>query len=232
MSIDRRNEFTKARINEMIIIGLASQKGGVGKSSLSRALATHYAGKGLTVKIADLDVNQSTSYQWQQRRLQAGIEPVISVECFGSVAQAMKQGNQYDVMIFDGAPQANKTTWQVAEIGDLIIIPTGLSVDDLQPSVILANSLNAAKIPVSKIAFALCRTGDSKSEYVEAQEYLSSTPYHLLQGHIQEKTAFRRAQDAGRSMIECQYQKPREQAKALVSVIDSRINELTKARIN
>ena len=216
----------------MLIIGLVSQKGGVGKSSISRALATHYASKGLAVKISDLDINQSTSYQWQQRRLQSELEPVVSVECFGSVQQAMKQGGQYDVLIFDGAPQANKATQQIAEIADLIIIPTGLSVDDLQPSVILANSLKAAKIPARKITFVLCRTGDSKSEYSEAQQYLESTPYHLIEGQIQEKTAFRRAQDAGRSMIECQYQKPREQAQAMVTAIDCHINELTKARIN
>lgn len=216
----------------MIIIGLVSQKGGVGKSSIARALATHYSGKGLTVKIADLDVNQSTSYQWQQRRLQAEIEPVVSVECFGSVAQAMKQSSQYDVIIFDGAPQANKSTHEIAKLADLVILPTGLSIDDLQPSVILANSLKAEKIQVKKIAFALCRTGDSKNELSEAREYLQSTPYHLIDGQIQEKTAFRRAQDSGKSMTECQYQKPREQAQALVSAIDSHINELTKARIN
>lgn len=210
----------------MLIIGLASQKGGVGKSSLARALATHYADKGLSVKIADLDINQSTSYQWQQRRLQAELEPVVSVECFGSVAQALKQCSRYDVVIMDGAPQANKATHEVAKKADLLIIPTGLSVDDLQPGVILANSLKAEKIPAKKIAFALCRTGESKSEYAEAKEYLESTPYHLIDGQIQEKTAFRRAQDAGRSMVECQYQKPREQAQALISAIESRINEL------
>ena len=215
----------------MLIIGLISQKGGVGKSSISRALATHYASKGLTVKISDLDINQSTAYQWQQRRLQAELEPVISVECFGSVAQAMKQSSQYDVLIFDGAPQANKATQQVAEVAQLVIIPTGLSVDDLQPSVVLANSLKTAKVPAKKIAFALCRTGDSKSEYAEAQEYLQSTPYHLLNGQIQERTAFRRAQDSGRSMTECQYQRPKEQAQALMTAIEQRINELTKSRI-
>lgn len=210
----------------MLIIGLASQKGGVGKSSLARAMATHYAGKELSVKIADLDINQSTSYQWQQRRLQAELEPVVSVECFGSVAQALKQCRSYDVVIMDGAPQANKATHELAKKADLIIIPTGLSVDDLQPGVILANSLKAEKIPTKRIAFALCRTGESKSELAEAKEYLESTPYHLIDGQIQEKTAFRRAQDAGRSMVECQYQKPREQAQALISAIESRINEL------
>ena len=73
-----------------VIVGMVSQKGGVGKSTLSRLVAREYALAGWTVKIADLDVSQGTSFNWQSRRLQAGIEPVIPVERFGTVEQALK----------------------------------------------------------------------------------------------------------------------------------------------
>ena len=78
-------------------IGVVSQKGGVGKSTIARSIATAYAQNEWDVKIADLDINQSTSYQWQKRRLQAQIEPVIQVECFGAVSQAIKQADHYDL---------------------------------------------------------------------------------------------------------------------------------------
>jgi chromosome partitioning protein len=42
-------------------------------------VAREYALAGWTVAIADLDVSQDTSINWQCRRLQAGIEPVIPV---------------------------------------------------------------------------------------------------------------------------------------------------------
>jgi chromosome partitioning protein len=219
----RNDEIQKTR---MVIIGLISQKGGVGKSSMARALATHYAQSGLSVKIADLDINQSTAYQWQQRRLQADMRPAVSVECFGSVAHALKQSAGYDVLLLDGAPHSSKQTLQIAQAADLVVIPTGLSIDDLEPSVILANSLRSAKVPTNKIAFALSRTGDSRAELDDAQEYLQATPYTLLPGHIQEKTAFRRAQDSGRSLPECPYPAQRKQARAMVAAIQARINEI------
>jgi chromosome partitioning protein len=53
-----------------LFIGMVSQKGGVGKSTLARLLAREYANAGWNVKIADLDVSQGTSFSWQARRLQ------------------------------------------------------------------------------------------------------------------------------------------------------------------
>jgi chromosome partitioning protein len=52
-----------------IFIAMASQKGGVSKSTLARLVACEYANAGWSVKIADLDVSQGTSFSWQGRRL-------------------------------------------------------------------------------------------------------------------------------------------------------------------
>ena len=72
------------------VVDMVSQKGGVGESVLSRLVAREDALVGWTVKIADLDVFQGTSFNWQSRRLQAGIEPTIPVERFGTVEKARK----------------------------------------------------------------------------------------------------------------------------------------------
>src|SRR5450755_3707911 len=47
-----------------IFISLCSQKGGVSKSTLARLVAREYANAGWSVKIADLDVSQGTSFSW------------------------------------------------------------------------------------------------------------------------------------------------------------------------
>jgi len=57
------------------IIAFVSQKGGVGKSTMSRALAREAANNGLKAKIADLDTQQGTSIDWHRTRLNQGIEP-------------------------------------------------------------------------------------------------------------------------------------------------------------
>lgn len=208
-------------------IGVVSQKGGVGKSTIARGIAAAYAKADWNVKIADLDINQSTSFAWQQRRLQSGIEPTVGVEVFGTVTQALKVADQYDLMVFDGAPTAAKSTVEIAQAADLVVLPTGLSLDDLTPTVTLANTLTSKHgISPDKIAIALCRVGTSEKEMIEAREYLGETPYHALDGHMQEKTAFRRAQDNGLSVIETTYKAPREQADNLIQSIINRLETL------
>ena len=49
------------------IVATASQKGGVGKSTLCRMIAREAATNGLTGKIADFDVRQSTTTRWTER---------------------------------------------------------------------------------------------------------------------------------------------------------------------
>ena len=51
------------------VVAFISQKGGVGKSTLSRGLAREAAKSGLAVKICDLDTQQDTSVEWHRRRL-------------------------------------------------------------------------------------------------------------------------------------------------------------------
>lgn len=208
-------------------IGVVSQKGGVGKSTIARALATAYSLHEWEVKIADLDVSQSTSYQWQKRRLSSDIEPVVSVECFGSVAQAIKQSDNYDIFIFDGAPHATKATLEISKVSDLILIPTGYSIDDMEPAVVLANDLVKSGINKDKICFIFCRTGDSERERDDAIEYMTQTPYFIFSTQLNEKTAYRRASDRGLSVIECQYKCPKLQADKLVQEVMNKINELT-----
>ena len=120
-----------------VFIGMVSQKGGVGKSTLSRLIAREYADAGWSVKIADLDVSQGTCFDWQSRRLEHVVTPDVPVERFGNISQALKVAHVYDLLIFDGKPYATSQTLDIAKSCDLLILPTGLSLDDLRPSVLL-----------------------------------------------------------------------------------------------
>ena len=97
-------------------IGVVSQKGGVGKSTLARMIACEYAAAGWEVKIADMDLKQSTSYEWQQDRLASGAEPAVSVEQFSSVPRAFRTEDKYNLIVFDGAPHATKRTLEIAKV--------------------------------------------------------------------------------------------------------------------
>src|SRR4051794_15944119 len=103
-----------------IVIGVVSQKGGVGKSTIARLVAREFAAQRWSVKIGDLDISQATSFKWRTRRLQNAVEPDVPIEQFGRVDQALRVASQYDLLVLDGAPHATVATEQIARTSDLV----------------------------------------------------------------------------------------------------------------
>jgi len=212
-----------------IQIGVASQKGGVGKSTVCRLIAREYAKAGWTVKIADLDVSQGTCFDWQSRRMSNHITPEVPVERFSSVSQALKFAHVYDLIIFDGKPYATSQTLEIAKAVNLLILPTGLSLDDLRPSVLLAGELCNKGIPKGKLAFAFCRTGESDIELLEAQTYISDAGYSYLDGAMPEKAGYRRASDLGFSPTETRFPTLNKKADILAQCVIDKVTQLQTA---
>jgi chromosome partitioning protein len=204
-----------------VMIGVVSQKGGVGKSTISRLVAREYAAAGWTVKIADLDISQGTSTDWKQRREQSALQPEIAVEPFRTVTQAVKVAPLYDLLVFDGPPHSMAGTLEIARTSDIVVLPTGLSLDDLKPTVLLAHELVEAGLVADKIAVGLCRVGDRENEIEEARRYIDKAGYNTLKGALPEKTAYRRASDEGRAASEVTFPTLKEKAERLAqSIID------------
>ena len=153
------------------IIAFVSQKGGVGKSTLARALAREAVAGGLKTKIADLDTQQGTSVDWHRTRLHAGIEPVVSAEAYAMAGQALNAAEHFDLLIIDGPARTSKGTLDIARVADLVVQPTGASVDDLRPAVREFHALVKEGIPRDKLIFALNRIGTANEE-AEARAYV------------------------------------------------------------
>src|SRR5271163_2900893 len=153
------------------IVAFVSQKGGVGKSTLSRALAREAANSGLKAKIADLDTQQGTSIDWHRIHLNAGIQPAVAAEAFATAAQALRVAEQYDLLVIDGPARTSAGTLEIAKVADLVVQPTGASVDDLRPAVREFHALVKAGIPKAKLTFALNRIGTAAEE-AEARAYI------------------------------------------------------------
>ena len=203
------------------IIGFVSQKGGVGKSTLARGIGREAAAGGLSVKIADLDVQQGTSVNWYRRRLEAGIEPLFSVESFKTAAQALKLSSQFDYLIIDGPARASAATLEIARAATLIVQPTGSSVDDLEPAVLTFHELVRDGISRDILVFALSRVG-TDAEAAEARAYVKQAGYTVLDGSIQERPAYRQASNVGLSITETRYPQLNKRADALIQAIVDR----------
>lgn len=210
-----------------LVIGVVSQKGGVGKSTISRMIACNYAINDWLVKIADMDLSQGTCTSWNRRRLQFEIIPKVSVEQFASVSDALKQSSQYDLLVFDGAPHSTSKTLEIAQVSSIIVLPTGMALDDLEPTIKLAHELKQHKVDPNKIAIAFSRIGNSDAEYAEASAYVGASGYFLLEGALYEKTAIRRASDEGKCATETLFKSINEKSDILMQGIVNRIEKLS-----
>ena len=81
------------------------------------------------------------------------------------------------------------------------MIPTGPSLDDLHPTVLLHHELVQAGIARTRIACAICRTL-SKDEERDAREYLREASCSVLPGALPERAAYRNAQNRGLTATE------------------------------
>ena len=205
------------------IIALVSQKGGVGKSTLARALAREATVNGLRVKLADLDTQQGTSSNWHRRRLEAGIEPMFSVEAFKTAAQALRAAADYDLMVIDGPARASAATLEIARQSALVIQPTGASVDDLHPAVLTFRELVREGVSKSKLAFALCKIG-TDAEDAEARAYILDAGFDALPGSIPERPAYRQAQNLGLTITETRFGQLNRRADALLQNVVDRLD--------
>lgn len=209
------------------ILGFISQKGGVGKSTLARLVAREYAAAGWNVKIADLDPGQGTSFKWHNRRLQSKVEPDIAVERFRTVEKALPFAEHYDLFIFDGPAHSNVGTLAIARASNLVVLPTGLSVDDMEPAVLLAHELAGQGISGDKIVFAFCRVGESETELAESQSYVTKAGYVSLSAALPERTAYRRATDEGKALTECSFTTLKKKADDMAQSIMDRLATIT-----
>lgn len=204
-----------------LVIGVVSQKGGVGKSTCVRLIAREYAKAGWDVKIADLDISQSTSFDWHVRRLEQQLQPTVAVERFGTIEQALKARAYYDLIVMDGAPHSTVATLKIVEASTLSVLPTGLSLEDLKPQVLLAHELVKKGVEKRKLVFALCRIGDSNVLEQSARDYITQAGYQVLSGSLPERLAYLKAAEEGRAPTETRFPTLNERAAHMVQgVID------------
>ena len=209
-------------------IGVIKQKGGVGASTLARMIAVSYSSAQWNVKIADMDTKQGSCTRWNSRRLANEIEPNINVQQFASVNSAVNQSNDFDLLVFDGAPHSSKQTLEIAKVSDLILIPTGTSIDDLEPAILLCHELKAKGINMDNVYLVFCRVGNSLSELDESLQYVKQSRYNYFNTVMYEKTAVRRASDEGKAANETKFKSINQTNDALLQNIIDKLTDLTK----
>jgi len=208
-----------------MILSLISQKGGVGKSALARLIAVIFSLAGWTVKIADLDTGQGSTAKWKSRRDMGGFGPEIPVEKYATVERAVKDAENYDLMILDGPAFAERRGLVMAKSSDLIILPTGYSLDDMEPQIETAYELEDKGIDSDKIVFVFCRAQGSKSEDAAARTYMKKARVNVLDAVFPERASIRQAHNMGKAANEVSHPSVKEKVMPLAQAIADLINK-------
>jgi chromosome partitioning protein len=182
------------------IISFVGQKGGTGKSTLARAFAVEAAKTNSSVLIADLDDAQRTSCEWSERRAANSLLPQIKVELLPALEVFIRAAD-VDLLVADAPGWSDTSTVWLAKGSKLTVLPTGASVDDLNPTIRLTHELMNKGIADWRVALALCRI-QTDAEAAFARDYLKQAGYEALQGTLREKKGYRDLQNVGHAVTE------------------------------
>ena len=85
---------------------------------------------------------QGTATRWKMRRDAAQLQPEIPVEKFATIERALREAENYDLLIIDGPAHAEKGGLSMAR-SKLVLMPTCYGLDDLEAQVEAAYELEA-----------------------------------------------------------------------------------------
>ena len=184
-----------------VVVAFVSQKGGVGKSTLTRALATFASRSGLKTKIADLDTQQKTVTVWEHARGRHDLKPALEVLSVEGLADAFEQASESDLLIVDTPGKVTDATHDMARQVHLVVQPTSPSADDLHIAILVFLAMERVGIARERLAFALSGVLSTHEER-DARSFLASFGYAVLEGSIPLNSHYREAMRSGRSITE------------------------------
>jgi chromosome partitioning protein len=164
------HKCTIARLH-MKIISVAMQKGGVGKSTLTRSLAVAAAEAGLNVLVLDMDNQQSTT-QWASRR-EAALPLVAFVTEVGLPAELERaRAAGCELVLLDTPPARSTEAPAAVEYSDLVLIPCTPDIESYEQ---LPRTLRLARTTETPAAVVLTMaTPNSRSEQETAREVIKA----------------------------------------------------------
>lgn len=212
----------------MLKIAVLAGKGGVHKSSLSRTLAARLVQRGLSTIGLDIDADQASFVRWMQRRINNGITPLFEVlaDVKPNWIRTKLDGLNLDAAVIDGAAYASRDTVAIAEVVDLVVIPTGYSVDDVEAAIRVGKALIESGIPNRKILIAFWSVLESKAQHRDTLAFLQGHSFNVTHGYVPLKPSYSVAMGFGYALTEVNAPGLRTTARVFIDDILQRAKEV------
>lgn len=210
---------TKARMNVIVV---ASQKGGVGKSTL--ALHLGVAADARTV-LLDMDPQQTLTKWWRMREAET---PALAEATIGGLSSKLEllRAEGYDLCVVDTPPAITASITAVIEVADLVLIPVRPSPADLWA---VGATIDIARKAEKPFAFILSQATRGATLVTQAMAALSH--HGPVAGVVHSRVGFAGVLSDGRTVLE---HEPRGPAAAeirdLSRFVRSSIDESPKHR--
>jgi len=182
----------------MRVLVIASQKGGVGKSTLAVHLATEAVAQKKRALILDLDP-QGSAMEWANRR--GDLPPDVSGANPASVAKEIERARAegYDLVVIDTAPHADHAALQAARVANLVAIPCRPSTFDIAA---ISATLDLCRL-ANKPAVVVLNAAPIRSRVTaEAEEAISEKGGKVSPVIIRQRVAFQHCMIDGRTAAE------------------------------
>lgn len=138
-----------------MIITIAQQKGGAGKTTLAAQLAAAYLSQGRKVATVDIDPQGSLTKWAEVRRAELGDDDKLRhVQASGwrSPREVEQLAKAYDYVIVDSPPHAETEARLAIRVADMIVVPVQPSPMDIWASQATLQLARAENVPVLIVA--------------------------------------------------------------------------------
>ena len=194
-----------------VCIAIAGQKGGVGKSTIARNIASYFCNE-LNAKTMLVDADsQKTCKKWFETRLETLENNKLNcMSLRGDLYEPLKNlRNDYDVVVVDNAGYLNESLETSLLASDLCIMPYNASDDDLHTAPTMNKTIKNAKRfnknldSYVVIARATAHSAKSiKDDIEETKGIFDDNNIKRFNTIIHNRTPYQRANNTGLGAIE------------------------------
>jgi chromosome partitioning protein len=129
-----------------VVITVAQQKGGAGKTTLVAHLAVAWAGMGKRVAVLDIDPQASLSAWAEQRGARNGLD-VSRIAGWRTQAEVERRSRLHDIVLVDSPPHAETEARIAVRAASLVIVPVQPSPMDVWATKPTLELARAEKVP-------------------------------------------------------------------------------------
>src|SRR3954468_17632600 len=209
--------FGKAAV---MIVGVLSQKGGVGKTSIAINTAATPPLPGQRVLRADADAQRGPR-RWSSARDRDPLFPVVGMAKPSLHRDLPAMAKDYDVVVIDGAPRVNELGRSAILASDTILIPVQPSPYDVWAAALTVQLIREAQQFRERLtaAFVINRRIVNTAIGRDVASILDQFGLPVLPGHLCQRVVYAESASQGLSVAELAPQS--EAAREVTALVSS-----------